>query len=60
MTSLQKYRKNLLIKAVIIPLVVTAVITGLFFAVLPEALQRLPNAQQYSQQSLQREGDLNE
>lgn len=60
MTSLQKYRKNLLIKAVIIPLAVTAVITGLFFAVLPAAEQSLPDAQQYLQQSPQQEGDSNE
>lgn len=60
MTNLQKYRKNLLVKAVIIPLAVTAVITGLFFAFLPAVEQRLPNAQQYAQQSLQQESVLNE
>ncbi len=57
MTIFEKYKRNVIIKIFIVPLI-TAIISGiLFIALLPEIKSALPNIQTYTQQELNNEAD---
>lgn len=60
MSSLDKYRKNVLIKAIVIPLIITLVTTILLLFALPKIHAYLPDNQQYSQQMQTEEVQNNE
>lgn len=50
MTGLEKYKRNIIIKALIIPFAVTLIAVSLFLLSLPDIKEDMPNGVQYSQQ----------
>lgn len=50
MTGLEKYKRNIIIKALIIPFAVTLIAASLFLLSLPDIKEAMPNGVQYSQQ----------
>ena len=50
MTGLEKYKRNIIIKALIIPFAVTLIAVSLFLLSLPDIKKAMPNGVQYSQQ----------
>lgn len=60
MSNLDKYKRNVMIKAVVVPLIITFITTIILLFVLPKVQSYLPNAQQYSQQMQTEEVQNNE
>ncbi len=50
MTGLEKYKRNIIIKALIIPFAVTLIAVSLFLLSLPDIKEAMPNGVRYSQQ----------
>lgn len=50
MTGLEKYKRNIIIKALIIPFAVTLIAVSLFLLSLPDIKEDMPNGVRYSQQ----------
>ena len=50
MTGLEKYKRNIIIKALIIPFAVTLIAVSLILLSLPNIKEAMPNGVQYSQQ----------
>lgn len=60
MSNLDKYKRNVMIKAVVVPLIITFITTIILLFALPKVQSYLPNAQQYSQQMQTEEVQNNE
>lgn len=60
MSNLDKYKRNVMIKAVVVPLIITFITTIILLFALPKVQTYLPNAQQYSQQMQTEEVQNNE
>ncbi|MCM1285962.1 MAG: hypothetical protein NC213_05685 [Acetobacter sp.] len=60
MSRLDKYRKNVFVKAVVIPLIITFTTIIILLFALPKIQACLPNAQKYSQQMQTEEVQKNE
>lgn len=51
MTSYQRYKRNVLVKALVIPTIITLIFSGVLLASLPRIQNALPNGMEYSMQN---------
>lgn len=51
MTGLTRFKENTLIKAIVIPLIITALAVIIFFVSLPAIADAVPNAEAYTAQT---------
>lgn len=51
MTGYQRYKRNVLVKALVIPAIITLIFSGVLLASLPRIQNALPNGMEYSMQN---------
>lgn len=51
MTGYQRYKRNVLVKALVIPAIITLIFSGVLLASLPCIQNALPNGKEYSMQN---------
>lgn len=52
MTRYDAFKRKTVMKAIVVPLLLTALVTSVFFLFLPSIEERVPNINTYSQQEM--------